>query len=143
MLKDLHLNWVTLDKKENPDVSGKYLDYTISGQSLKNYLGMPNSSDVTPFGWFPNKEAQQRALKNLRLQSKSELVDNRVELYICAACGDIGCGAVTAKVIDKGDRIVWSEFASQSDPDEISEVIEVEDLEFERNAYFKALSQVK
>jgi hypothetical protein len=71
------------------------------------------------------------------------LVDNRVELYICAACGDIGCGAVTAKVIDKGDRIVSSEFTSQSDPDEVSEVIEVEDLEFERNAYFKALSQVK
>jgi hypothetical protein len=132
MLKDLHLNWVILDRRDNPDASGKYLDYTISGQSLKSYLGMPNSSDVTPFGWFLNKEEQQKALKELRLQTKSELVDSRVELYICAACGDIGCGAVTAKVIDKGDRIVWSEFASQSDPDEISEVIEVEDLEFER-----------
>ena len=143
MLKDLYLNWVKLTKEDISDVSGQYLDYIISGQSLKEYLGIRTNTDVTPFGWFLNKNESIRALKELRLQAKSRLANNRVELYICAACGDIGCGAITAKVIDKGDKIIWLEFASQSDPDEIIEFFEVEYIEFERENYFKALSQVK
>jgi hypothetical protein len=143
MLKDLRLNWVAQDKKDISNVSGKYLEYLLSGQSLRDYLGISNNDSVTPFGWFLNKEAQREALKQLRFQSKSELIDNRVELYICSACGDVACGAVTAKILDKGDRIVWSKFATQSDPYEISEFFDVEDVEFERNNYFKALSQIR
>lgn len=142
MFKDLQLIWISANKP-NDEVSGKFLDYMVSGQLLREYLGMPNSSQVTPFGWFQNVDAQKKSLKQLRLQSKSELVDHRVELYICGACGDIGCGSVTVKVIDGSDKIIWSAFAIQSSPDEISEVIDVEDVEFDRNNYFNALSHIK
>jgi isopentenyl phosphate kinase len=95
---------------------------------------------VTPFGFFPSEEEQKRALKEFRLQQKTQLVDNRIELYICESCGDISCGSITAKIIDSGDKIIWTHFASQSNPDEIGEEIQVEGIEFERQNYFKAFA---
>jgi hypothetical protein len=35
-------------------------------------------------------------------------------LYVCPECGDLGCGALTAKVGRDGDYIVWSDFAFET-----------------------------
>ena len=118
-------------------------DYLISGQSLANYLGISKSHAVTPLGWFPDNSVQSEALRQLRLQQKSALVDHRVELYVCSHCGDIGCGSVTVKIEDKGDRIVWRDFADQSDPEDVGNLYKAEAIEFDRNDYFKALASVK
>ena len=140
MFKDLQLKWT--NHPDNKFSGRQYLDFIISGQSLRDYLGIKNKSSVTPFGFFPSKEEQKRALKEFRFQQKTQLSGNRVEIYVCENCGDIGCGAITAKIIDRGDRIVWTEFANQSDQEEISEPIDVEEIEFNRQNYFKALSTV-
>ena len=141
MFKELQLKWTN---QPDSEYSGRqYLDFIIGGQSLKDHLGMKNDSSVTHFGFFPNKEEQKRALKEFRLQQKTQLSDNRIELYVCGNCGDIGCGAITAKIIDRGDRIVWAEFANQSDQKEIGEIINVEEIEFNRQNYFNALSTVE
>jgi hypothetical protein len=140
MFKDLQLKWTN-----HPDTkySGRqYLDFIISGKSLKEYLGINNKLSVTPFGFFSSKEEQKRILKEFRLQQKTQLSENRIELYICEKCGDIGCGAITAKIIDRGDRIVWTEFANQSDEEEIGETIDAQEIEFERQNYFKAFSTI-
>ena len=138
MSKNLQLCWTKHQSKEYSD--RKYLDYIISGQPLREYLGIKNKSSVTPFGFFPREEEQRRALKEFRLQQKPQLADNRIELYICESCGDIGCGSITAKIIDSGDKIIWTHFASQTDPDKIGEEIEAEQIEFNRQTYFKAFA---
>ena len=98
---------------------------------------------MTPFGFFPSKEEQKRILKEFRLQKKTQLTGDRIELYICECCGDIGCGAITVKIIEKGDKIVWTHFANQSDPDEMGEEIQVDSIEFDRQSYFKAFSNIR
>ena len=138
MFKDLQLKWTT--HPDNKYSGRRYLDFIVSGQSLRDYLGIKNKSSVTLFGFFPIREEQIKALKEFRLQQKPQLPGNRIELYVCENCGDIGCGAVTAKIIDRGDRIVWTEFAKQSDQGEIGERIGAEEIEFERQNYFKAFS---
>ena len=140
MTKDLQLIWTNHPSKEYSD--RQYLDYIISGQPLREYLGIKSKSSVTPFGFFPSKEEQKRILKELRLQQKTQLPGDRIELYICECCGEIGCGAITVKIIDKGDKIVWTHFANQSGPDEIGEEIQVDQIEFERQSYFKAFSNI-
>ncbi len=140
MTKDLQLIWTNHPSKEYSD--RQYLDYIISGQPLREYLGIKNKSSVTPFGFFPSKEVQKRILKKFRLHQKTQLLGDRIELYICECCGEIGCGAITVKIIDKGDKIVWTHFANQSDPDEIGEEIQVDQIEFERQSYFKAFSNI-
>lgn len=140
MLKDLQLCWIKHESKENPN--RQYLDYVVSGQPLREYLNIKNKSSVTPFGFFPSKEYQQIALKEFRLQQKPRLTGNRIELYVCECCGDIGCGAITARIIDNGDKIVWTNFACQSDPYEIGEEITADLIEFDRQKYFKALANL-
>ena len=141
MKKYLQLKWT---KSPNSDaLDRKYLDYIVSGQILSDYLGNSGHSSVTPLGYFHNKEQEKRALSEFRLKQKSILVDNRVELYICEECGDIGCGAITVKIIDKGDRIIWTQFADQNIPEEIDELYLVDDIEFDRKNYFKAFSSIK
>ena len=138
MIKTLQLSWTKHQSKDTSDQ--QYLDYIVSGQSLREYLGIENKSSVTPFGFFPNKEELKRSFKEFRLQQKSYLPGDRIELYSCECCGDIGCGAITAKIIDKGDKIIWTNFANQSRHDEIGQEIQVEQIEFERQMYFKAFS---
>ena len=140
MVKSLHLSWTKHPHKKH---SGKqFLDFIVSGESLRSYLGLKNNLTVTPFGFFPSKEEEKRNLQEFRLQQKTQLEGNRIELYICEDCGDIGCGAVTAKIIDRGDKIIWTEFANQSTPEEIHSQINVEEIEFDRQDYFKALEKI-
>lgn len=143
MYKDLHLNWIKLAEEFDKEImSGQFLDYNISGISLQKYLGFESKNIVTPFGWFVIKDEEKRVLKEFRLQTKTRLPENRIELYICGQCGDIGCGSITAQVFDKGDRIVWTNFATQSNEDEIGELFNVDAIQFERVNYFKAFSKI-
>ncbi len=140
MTKYLQLVWTKHPSKDYSD--RQYLDYLISGQPLREYLGIEDKSSVTPFGFFSSKEEQKRSLKEFRLQQKTQLVEDRVELYICECCGDICCGSITVKIIDKGDKIVWAHFANQNHLDEIGEEIQVEQIEFDRQNYFNAFSNI-
>ncbi|MBC9933153.1 hypothetical protein [Chitinophaga qingshengii] len=95
--------------------------------------------------WFlSDQQEQMRALKEFRLQQKTYLADSRITLYICTCCGDIGCGAVTAKIIDNGSQVIWTKFASQDarEAEDIYIIPTVPDLIFDRAHYFKALSVI-
>ena len=139
MFKDLQLKWT--NHPENKYSGRQYLDFIIAGQSLRDYLGIENKTSVTPFGFFSNKKEEKRALGEFRFQQKTQLSDDRIELYVCENCGDLACGAITAKIIERGDRIVWTEFANQSDQEEISEPFDIEEIEFTRENYFNAFSK--
>ena len=140
MTKDLQLVWTKHPSIKYSD--RQYLDYLISGQPLREYLGIESKSIVTGFGFFPSKAEQNRILKEFRLQQKTILAEDRIELYLCDCCGDISCGAITVKIIDKGDKIIWTDFANQNNRYEIGEPIEVSQIEFDRQTYFKAFSIV-
>jgi hypothetical protein len=118
-------------------------DYNISGQSLTEYLRLSSTEAVTPLGWFSNKEVQSKALRQLRLQEKSPLVDGRVEIYVCAECGDIGCGSITVIIEDQGDKIIWRDFADQSDPEFVGKIYKTDHIEFDRQNYFRAFAIIR
>jgi len=140
MLKELSLIWTTHPNKIY--LGRQYLDFIISGQPLREYLEEKNNSNVTPFGFFSNVEEQKRALRELKFQQKTQLKENRVELYICEDCGDIGCGSITTEIKDLRDKIIWKNFAFQNNLDEIGQLINVDQLEFDRQNYFKTFSMV-
>ena len=140
MIKDLQLIWTKHPSKEYSN--RQYLDFIISGQPLREYLGIKNKSSVTPFGFFPSQEEQKRILNEFMLQQKTQLLGDRIELYICERCGDIGCGAITVRIVDNGDKIIWTHFANQCDPDEIGEEIQAYQLEFDKQNYFKVFSEI-
>jgi hypothetical protein len=47
----------------------------------------------------------------------SSLPDGRTPLYVCAECGGLGCGAVTAVIERDDDAVIWHSLGRQTDYD--------------------------
>lgn len=135
----LHLvNTIQLGKN---GTERKYLDFSVSGQSLKKLLDIEGSGLITPFGWGAKPAYEKEVLRQFRLQQKGELSTGRVMIYVCPECGDIDCGAVTAVIKDYGYSIIWKDFGFENG-NGVTEVFEhIPPIEFERQAYFQAFAK--
>ena len=77
----------------------KYLDFVIDGQSLGDLLHIGDM--IGCLGWG-NPEYEAELVQELILEKPSDLETGRAMLYVCPECGDIGCGAITAKIEQSG-----------------------------------------
>jgi hypothetical protein len=128
-------------KGDNKDTTERhYLDFIISGKSLKTILDMEDSDKITPFGLYDEKYEKQ--IKNsFKLQGKPELRTKRVPLYICAECGDIGCGAITVSVKCRENKIIWEEFGYENGFEDLKEYNHIKPIEFDKESYLQAFSE--
>lgn len=86
----------------------RFLDFVADGESLRDQLH--DEDCVTPLGcWSADSEREHIQ----RLLSGS----GRVPVYVCAECGDLACGAITALVERTADGFVWRDFAYQNNYD--------------------------
>lgn len=90
-----------------------FLDFAVDGRSLLDQLG--GLDLVGCLGWG-EAAFQRAAAERLLLRVPSELASGRVPLYVCAECGDLACGAVTARIERSADAFVWSDFGMESGP---------------------------
>jgi hypothetical protein len=82
------------------------LDFVVDGVSLHDRHG---ADDISCLGWFTPEEDEQAAR---RLMGTAEPdVEDRVALWVCAECGDVLCGALTAHIVRSADEIIWRDFA--------------------------------
>jgi hypothetical protein len=119
----------------------RFLDVVVDGTSLWERLGKRHdmvSVLCVDFGVHENAKAVNRLL----LKSEADLPNDRRSLFICAECGDLGCGAVTVSTTRVGETVVWSDFGYQNDYEpEISrdDYEDVGPFEFDRDQYESAL----
>jgi hypothetical protein len=91
-----------------------WLDFVIDGFSLYDTLKVGDY--IGCLGWGePGNEAS--LLRQLLRKEQSQLPEGRVTIYVCAECGDLGCGAVTVAVSRDGDSIVWDHFGFENNYD--------------------------
>jgi hypothetical protein len=57
----------------------------------------------------------QQVAEKLLGHSDPDLPPNRVALYVCPECFDLGCGAITAALERTPDRVTWSDFRLEND----------------------------
>ena len=88
-----------------------FLDFVINGPSLYDLL--KGGDSVGALGWG-NPEIEKRQIAWLLLKEQSDLVSGRVPIYICAACGDLDCGAITVKILKTAASFVWSDFGFEN-----------------------------
>jgi hypothetical protein len=120
----------------------EYLDFVISGRSLKSILGIENADYATLIGSGTKREFVKQILNIFRLKEKSYLETGRVMIYACPECGDIGCGAITAVILDLGSKIVWKDFGYETGHGGVTEEYSnIEPIEFDRQSYFEAFSK--
>jgi hypothetical protein len=84
------------------------LEFVVDGTSLYDRLRV--GDQVTALGCWP-VETEREYIQQLLAAS------GRVPLYVCAECGDLGCGAITTRVDRTPDGFVWHDFAFESNSD--------------------------
>lgn len=101
--------------------SREYVEFVVDGTELGQQLGpMIGSSNVAvdlvpvlvlnwPIG-FPEDDVAR-----LTGTVPAPLPDGRVPLYLCAECGDLGCGSVTVVIERSNDLVTWRDFGYQND----------------------------
>ena len=122
------------------------VDFLVDGVSLCSTLSKALGSKPDFMGalvvgddaWNVSVQ-QQLQLDNERSPDfKSET--NRFMLYICAECGDIGCGAFTLSIEHTCDAFTWHSFAYETDLDPPIELSQVGPYVFEVGAYRNAIA---
>lgn len=83
----------------------RFLDFVVDGQPL--YPATHNYDLITPLciGW-PLAAAEgfgERLLGSV----PGDAPGGRVAVFVCAECGDLGCGALTVEVRRSGDTVQW------------------------------------
>jgi hypothetical protein len=115
----------------------EFLDFLVSGRSLKSILGIENADYATLIGYGAKREYDKGILNIFRLREKSHLSTGRVMIYVCPECGDIDCGAITAVILDHGFKIVWKDFGYETGYRGVTEQFSnIDPIEFDRQSYF-------
>ena len=55
-----------------------------------------------------------RAIRRLLLADGGDASENRVSLFICPECGDLGCGAITVRIERLDTGIVWRDLGYEN-----------------------------
>jgi len=125
----------------------RYHDFAINRRPLSLILTEQNARVTAGvFGWQESKVELRYALQ-LLLRERSELPSERVPLYICERCADLGCGCIAVKVSEYEECVVWSAFAyddnfsKQTGEELTSSFPELRDYYFLRTQYEEALDR--
>ena len=102
----------------NPNGSFKternFWDFIIDGISLRSNWQSPDDfgimTDVIGVLGWGTAESEHEAVAKLRKEAEPDYPPNRIALYVCPECGDLGCGAVTVAVEREEEVIIWSDF---------------------------------
>ena len=97
---------------------------TLLKVDLKELTGMftPEGSDS---GYFVTQLAKYTG----------KMPTERILLYVCSDCGDISCGALSAKIEFTDEKVIWSDFAYENAIEIVERYPEIVPFEFSRMEY--------
>jgi hypothetical protein len=91
-----------------------FFDFAINGHSLWQMVGKSRDMVSILCREFVLGETI-KTVNRVLLTEGADLPDNRRSLFICAECGDIGCGAITLRIVREGDAILWKDLGFEND----------------------------
>lgn len=91
----------------------RFLDVVVNGTSLWQRLGKPHDMVSVLCCDFVLSESL-KAMDRLLLKSEADLPGDRRSLFVCAECGDLGCGAVTLAISRVDGNVVWRDFGYEN-----------------------------
>jgi hypothetical protein len=150
----LHMDILTLGYGHRPgERSGSglsrternYVDFIISGQSLKQLIDTSTSERIGIFGWIPDKWYENDRVDEFLGLIPPQLTTGRTSFYVCPECGDMGCGAITARIEVTNKQVLWQAFGYEtnySEPD-LSGYQEIGPFTFEKTAYLKTFEKLR
>lgn len=92
-------------------------DFLVDGQSLANLLGAVKRDLVGRLD-RDHRDWNAQSVRVLTGDAGPDLGDDRVMLFVCPECADLGCGAITAALHSADSTITWSDFKHENNYDE-------------------------
>lgn len=132
-------------KNGSTQAERKYVDFIVSGQSLGQVFGLPDLDMIGTFGWTEDKELENKTIDEFIGKATPELETGRTMFYVCPECGDIGCGAITAKIEITENKVIWKDFGYENNysAPQLDDYKSIAPLEFDKTEYIKAFEQLK
>jgi hypothetical protein len=134
------------------DASGEsaateFLDFTFDGESLRSELAQRGFSDMVGPLWTSvhGRQLWPETVARLLGKASGDAPGNRVSVFVCGECGDLGCGAVTVRLELSDGLVTWSDWGYQNNyEDEISRegLKDLPPLEFDRIQYESVVTSV-
>ncbi|MGA3371542.1 MAG: hypothetical protein ABSC48_07250 [Terracidiphilus sp.] len=115
-----------------------FLDFCVDGISL--YERFANKRDLVSTIWVnpPVPEEAQRPIKRLLKLDPSDFPNDRVAIYVCPECGDLGCGAISIEIVFDDTLVTWQSFGYENNYDnsvEYEGYLSIGPYSFDRIAY--------
>ncbi|MBL7931258.1 MAG: hypothetical protein JNL60_05135 [Bacteroidia bacterium] len=132
-------------KNGSTQADRKYVDFIVSGQSLGQTFGLPDFDLIGIFGWTENNDEENKQLDEFLGKRSSDLETGRTMFYVCPECGDIGCGAITAKIVMTENKVIWKDFGYENNYNEptLADYKAILPLEFDKADYVKTLEKLR
>jgi hypothetical protein len=92
-----------------------YADFVVDGVPLGPRMREVRGL-IGRLGWGPMR-SRRETLATLLLEGEADFPPNRRAIYVCAECGDLACGTVTAVMERQGDEVVWRDFQYETEID--------------------------
>ena len=102
------------------------------------------ADSVGVLGWG-KAGIEAESVAKLRIDEQADYPPNRVAIYVCPECGDLGCGAVTVAVNRDAEAVTWSDFRWEVNwyadhPGESTIRFELGPFRFDYDAYSEVLN---
>ena len=94
------------------------VDFIVNGDSLFELVNAHKFDLCGRFSSDLNSERNKVSQSVFEAGAPSDKLPNRIMLFVCPECGDLGCGAITFTITQENDSVVWSDFAYENSHDE-------------------------
>jgi hypothetical protein len=124
----------------------RFLDFAVDGDPLYDGIRGRGLDCISPL-WLDDSTARAFAVDSARRllgELDGDAPDGRVSVYVCAECGDLGCGAVTVRLRISEDSVVWEDWGWQTNYSEAVDALPregIDDIVFERTEYEQVLRE--
>ena len=123
----------------------EFLDFLVNSKSLYGEFGECGFDNISCLGWGDVK-SQHVAIDRLLRRAPTDFPDERNSVYICPACGDLDCGAITLIIEEQGELVVWRDFGFENtyeDTVERESLADIGPFFFDKRSYEELFIRLK
>ena len=140
------LSLVDLDREVSADTATRkttrrFVDFVVNSSPLYP-LVRARGFDCISAVWLGegHMPSSAQAIRRLLREVAPDGTGGRVAVYVCPACGDLGCGALTLRITMTPSLVKWSDWGYENNYDgEFVAVEELPEATFNRARYEKTL----
>lgn len=118
----------------------RFLDFVVDGTPLYPVVHSQGLDLITDLSRDFNPWSATCAIRRLLGVDEPDAPHGRVCFFVCPECGDLGCGAITARITHSSTAVSWSEWGYQNNYEpHLLDVEGLPDRSFEADHYTSSL----